>query len=183
MLGIALLHNLDAALHRHAAGLGIGLGQKRKELVIARQAQQVGTTLFDADRPADAHAVRINPVKNTALLMLETSTTYSPLALNLSLPEVGHNGFLTLGLLDVNNFKDGEDYLENSARVEGYRYSEAKGAEILANTFVQNVTVGGALIYKDCTINGMAPSGVKTNDGLDIFIPTETALRSLGISI
>ena len=130
-----------------------------------------------------AHAVRINPVKNTALLMLETSTTYSPLALNLSLPEVGHNGFLTLGLLDVNNFKDGEDYLENSARVEGYRYSEAKGAEILANTFVQNVTVGGALIYKDCTINGMAPSGVKTNDGLDIFIPTETALRSLGISI
>lgn len=130
-----------------------------------------------------AHAVRINPVKNTALLMLETSTTYSPLALNLNLPEVGHNGFLTLGLLDVNNFKDGEDYLENSARVEGYRYSEAKGAEILANTFVQNVTVGGALIYKDCTINGMAPSGVKTNDGLDIFIPTETALRSLGISI
>ena len=130
-----------------------------------------------------AHAVRINPVKNTALLMLESSTTYTPLALNLNLPEVGHNGFLTLGLLDVNDFKDGEDYLENSARVEGYRYSEAKGAEILANTFVQNVTVGGALIYKDCTINGMAPSGVKTNDGLDIFIPTETALRSLGISI
>lgn len=130
-----------------------------------------------------AHAVRINPVKNTALLMLETSTKYTPLALNLNLPEVGHNGFLTLGLLDVKDFKDGEDYLENSARVEGYRYSEAKGAEILANTFVQNVTVGGALIYKDCTINGMAPSGVKTNDGLDIFIPTETALRSLGISI
>lgn len=130
-----------------------------------------------------AHAVRINPVKNTALLMLETGTKYTPLALNLNLPEVGHNGFLTLGLLDVKDFKDGEDYLENSARVEGYRYSEAKGAEILANTFVQNVTVGGALIYKDCTINGMAPSGVKTNDGLDIFIPTETALRSLGISI
>lgn len=130
-----------------------------------------------------AHAVRINPVKNTALLMLETSTKYTPLALNLNLPEVGHNGFLTLGLLDVKDFKDGEDYLENSARVEGYRYSEARGAEILANTFVQNVTVGGALIYKDCTINGMAPSGVKTNDGLDIFIPTETALRSLGISI
>lgn len=130
-----------------------------------------------------ARAVRINPVKNTALLMLETATTYTPLALNLNLPEVGHNGFLTLGLLDVNDFKEGEDYLENSARVEGYRYSEARGAEILANTFVQNVTVGGALIYKDCTINGMAPTGVKTNDGLDIFIPTETALRSLGISI
>lgn len=130
-----------------------------------------------------ARAVRINPVKNTALLMLDKATSYTPLALNLSLPEVGHNGFLTLGLLDVNDFKDGEDYLENSARVEGYRYTREKGAEILANTFIQNVTVGGALIYKDCTINGMAPSGIKTNDGLDVFIPTETALRSLGISI
>lgn len=130
-----------------------------------------------------ARAVRINPVKNTALLMLDKATSYTPLALNLSLPEVGHNGFLTLGLLDVNDFKDGEDYLENSARVEGYRYTQEKGAEILANTFIQNVTVGGALIYKDCTINGMAPSGIKTNDGLDVFIPTETALRSLGISI
>lgn len=131
----------------------------------------------------NARAVRINPIKNTALFMLDKATKYTPLALNLNLPEVGRNGFLTLGLLDVNDFKDGEDYLENSARVEGYRYTEAKGAEILANTFIQNVTVGGALIYKDCTINGMAPSGVKTNDGLDIFIPTETALRSLGISI
>ncbi len=130
-----------------------------------------------------ARAVRLNPVKNTALMMLDKPTTYTPLALNLNLPEVGRSGFLTLGLLDVESFKEGEDYLENSAKIEGYRYTEAKGAEILANTFVQNVTVGGALIYKDCTINGMAPSGTKSDDGLDVFIPTETALRSLGISI
>lgn len=130
-----------------------------------------------------ARAVRINPSKNTALFMLDKSTEYTPLALNLSLPEVGKSGFLTVGLLDVSDFKNGEDYLENSARIEGYRYTEDKGAEILANTFIQNVTVGGALIYKDCTINGMAHSGTKTDDGLDMFIPTETALRSLGISI
>lgn len=130
-----------------------------------------------------ARAVRVNPSKNTALLMLDKSTTYTPLALNMSLPEVGRNGFLTLGVLNVNNFKDGEDYLENSARIEGYRYTPEKGAEILANTFIQNVTVGGALFYKDCTISGMAHSGVKTNDGLDVYVPTETALRSLGISI
>ena len=131
----------------------------------------------------NARAVRVNPSKNTALLMLDQPTEYTPLALNLNLPEVGRNGYLTLGLLDVKDFKDGENYLENSARVEGYRYTEEKGAEILANTFVQNVTVGGALFYKDCTVNGMAHSGIRTDDGLDAFIPTETALRSLGICI
>ena len=128
-------------------------------------------------------AVRINPSKNTALIMLDQSTEYTPLALNLNLPEVGRNGFLTLGVLNVDDFKDGEDYLENSAKIEGYRYSEDKGAEILANTFIQNVTVGGALFYKDCTVSGMAHSGIKTDDGMDIYVPTETALRSLGISI
>ena len=130
-----------------------------------------------------ARAVRVNPSKNTALLMLDQSTEYTPLALNLSLPEVGKNGFLTLGLLDVKDFKNGQDYLDNSAKIEGYRYTEEKGAEILANTFIQNVTVGGGLFYKDCTVNGMAHSGIRTNEGLDVYVPTETALRSLGISI
>ena len=135
------------------------------------------------DSVLSAHAVRVNPSKNTALLMMDTNIEYTPLALNLSLPEVGKNGFLTLGILDIKDFKNGENYLENSAKIEGYRYTEEKGAEILANTFIQNVTVGGALFYKDCTVSGMAHSGVKTNDGLDVYIPTETALRSLGISI
>ena len=130
-----------------------------------------------------ARAVRINPDKNTALLMLDSSVEYTPLALNLNLPEVNRNGFLTLGLLDVKDFKDGEDYLENSAKIAGYRYTESKGAEILVNTFIQNVTVGGALFYKDCTVSGMAHSGIKTDDGMDVYVPTETALRSLGISI
>lgn len=131
----------------------------------------------------NARAVRVNPSKNTALLMLDKSTNYTPLALNLNLPEVGRNGFLTLGVLNVDNFKDGEDYLENSAKIAGYRYTPEKGAEILADTFIQNVTVGGALFYQDCTISGMAHSGIKTDDGLDVYVPTETALRSLGISI
>ena len=131
----------------------------------------------------NARAVRMNPSKNTALLMLEQSVEYTPLALNLSLPEVNRTGFLTLGLLDVNDFKDGEDYLENSAKIAGYRYTEDKGAEILVNTFIQNVTVGGTLFYKDCTVSGMAHSGLKTDDGMDVYVPTETALRSLGISI
>lgn len=131
----------------------------------------------------NARAVRVNPSKNTALLMLDQPTEYTPLALNLSLPEVGTDGFLTMGVLDVPNFKEGQDYLENSARIEGYRYTKEKGAEILANTFIQNVTVGGALFHKTCTVGGMAHSGIKTDDGLDVYVPTEIALRSLGISI
>ena len=131
----------------------------------------------------NARAVRVNPSKNTALLMLDQPTEYTPLALNLSLPEVGTDGFLTMGVLDVPNFKEGQDYLENSARIEGYRYSKEKGAEILVNTFIQNVTVGGALFHKTCTVGGMAHSGIKTDDGLDTYVPTEIALRSLGISI
>ncbi|MBQ9271945.1 MAG: hypothetical protein IJ218_06755 [Alphaproteobacteria bacterium] len=130
-----------------------------------------------------ARAVRLNPQKNTALLMLDSSVEYSPLALNLNLPEVNSGGFLTLGLLDVVDFKNGEDYLENKAKIAGYRYTEDKGAEILVNTFIQNVTVGGALFDQNCTISGMAHSGIRTNDGMDVYVPTETALRSLGISI
>ncbi|MBQ8481485.1 MAG: hypothetical protein IJ532_03010 [Alphaproteobacteria bacterium] len=130
-----------------------------------------------------ARAVRVNPSKNTALLMLDKPTEYTPLALNLSLPEVGTDGFLTMGVLDVPNFKEGQDYLENSARIEGYRYTKEKGAEILVNTFIQNVTVGGALFHKTCTVGGMAHSGIRTDDGLDVYVPTEIALRSLGISI
>lgn len=135
------------------------------------------------DVQMNARAVRVNPSKNTALLMLDQPTEYTPLALNLSLPEVGADGFLTMGVLDVNDFKEGQDYLENSARIEGYRYTKEKGAEILVNTFIQNVTVGGALFHKTCTVGGMAHSGIRTDDGLDVYVPTEIALRSLGISI
>jgi hypothetical protein len=131
----------------------------------------------------NARAVRVNPSKNTALLMLDQPTEYTPLALNLSLPEVGTDGFMTMGVLDVPDFKDGQDYLENSARIEGYRYTKEKGSEILVNTFIQNVTVGGGLFHKTCTVAGMAHSGIKTDDGLDVYVPTEIALRSLGISI
>lgn len=151
------------------------------DLVDSKNNSYVIKTVRNANMTA--RAIRINPSKNTALLMLDESTEYTPLALNLSLPEVGQSGFLTMGVLDVPNFKDGQDYLENSVRIEGYRYTQEKGAEILANTFIQNVTVGGALFNNNCTVNGMAHSGVRTDDGLDVYVPTEIALRSLGISI
>lgn len=131
-----------------------------------------------------ASAFRINPSKNTALLILDEKTKYTPLSLNLDLPEVGQGGFMALGLLDVDgSFENGEGYLDDNGTVSGYRYTDEKGAEIIIDTFVQTVTIGGALIDQHGTINGLSHSGRKTNDDPDLFIPTETALRSLGLSI
>ena len=129
------------------------------------------------------HAVRVNPAKNIALIMLDEPTAYTPLSLNLDLPKVNQSGFMVLGMLDVQNFNDGENYIDNSGKVAGYRYSEDKGSEIMVDTFVQNVTIGGVLIDANGTINGVAHSGKKTNSGMDLFLPTETALRSVGLSI
>ena len=131
-----------------------------------------------------ATAFRINPSKNTALLVLDEKTKYTPLSLNLDLPDVGQGGFLALGLLDIEgSFENGEGYLDNAGTVSGYRYSDEKGAQIIIDTFVQTVTIGGALIDEHGTINGFAADGKKTDDSPDLFIPTETALRSLGLSI
>lgn len=128
-------------------------------------------------------AVRVNPSKNIALIMLDESTAYTPLSLNLNLPKVNQDGFMVLGMLDVDDFADGENYIDNSGKVAGYRYSEDKGSEIMMDTFVQNVTIGGVLIDAHGTINGVAHSAKKTEKGMDLFLPTETALRSVGLSI
>lgn len=89
-----------------------------------------------------------------------------------------------MGLLDIDgSFENGEGYLDNAGTVNGYRYSDEKGAQIIIDTFVQTVTIGGALIDEHGTINGFAADGKKTDDSPDLFIPTETALRSLGLSI
>ena len=129
-------------------------------------------------------AVRVNPSKNTALLKLDVPTEYTPLPLNTALPQVGQGGFMTLGLLDVENFDNGsENYIDNSGKVLGYRYSEEKGAEIIVDTNVQDVTIGSVLIDSHGSVNGVAHTAQKTEAGKDLFLPTETALRSLGLEI
>ena len=128
-------------------------------------------------------AFRINATKNIALIMLDAPTEYTPLSLNLDLPEIGKGDFMVLGMLDVDNFANGENYIDNSGVIDGYRYTDDKGAEIILDTYVQDITVGGALIDQFGTINGIAHSSKKTEDGKDLFIPTETALRAVGLSI
>ncbi len=130
-----------------------------------------------------AKAFRVNTGKNVALLMLDKPTEYTPLSLNLELPEIGQSDFMVLGMLDVDNFENGENYIDNDGVIDGYRYTEERGAEIILDTFVQDITVGGALIDQFGTINGISHSSKKTEDGKDLFIPTETALRAVGLSI
>ena len=126
-------------------------------------------------------AVRINIKKNTALILLDEKTQFTPLSLNLELPEIGTGGYMALGLLE--DSEGGEGYLDNNGKVSGYRYSDEKGAEIIVDTFVQTVTVGGALIDEHGTINGMSHTGKKFEDGPDLFIPITTAINSVGLEI
>ena len=86
---------------------------------------------------------------------------------------------MSLGILD---FDTGEGYLEDSGKIKGYRYSENRGTEILLDTYVQNITLGGALIDKDGTINGFAHSG-SNKENTDLFLPIATALKSVGLEI
>lgn len=128
-----------------------------------------------------AGAFRVNPNKNVALLLLEDKAQFNPLPLRLDLPEVGKEIFMTLGLLDLE--KEGEGYLDNEGKVTGYRYTEQRGAEIIVDTYVQSYTLGGALIDNNGNIVGLAHAGKAAEDDPNLFIPIETALKSLGLSI
>ncbi len=129
-----------------------------------------------------ATAFRINPVKNVALMLLDAPTSYDPLPLNTKLPEVGKDKFITLGLLDFST-RNEEAFLQGQGKIEGYRYSDEMGAEIIVDTFVQNVTIGGTLIDPQGNIVGLAHSGKKLDDGPDLFMPIEGALEAVGLEI
>lgn len=126
-------------------------------------------------------AFRVNPNKNVAVLLLDQPTQFTPLPLSLDLPEVNKDILMTLGLLDLDN--EGEGYLDNEGKVIGYRWSDNGDAEIIVDTFVQTVSLGGALIDNHGNIVGMAHKTKKTDEKPDLFIPVETALKGLGLEI
>ena len=126
-------------------------------------------------------ALRVNPNKNVAVLLLDTPTKFTPLPLSLQLPEINKDILMTIGLLDPET--EGEGYLDNEGKVIGYRWSDSGDAEIIVDTFVQTVSIGGALIDKHGNIVGMAHKSKKVDDNPDLFIPIENALKSLGLEI
>lgn len=126
-------------------------------------------------------AFRVNPNKNVALINLDEKTKFSPLPLNIALPPVGKDMFMALGLLDLND--GGENLLDTQGQVIGYRYTEEKGAEIIVNTDIQSQTLGSTLIDKNGNVTGLSHTGVRAKEGGDLFLPIETALKSLGVDI
>ena len=167
-------------------------GQKGAGLIIANNLVLTSADLMVKDnnsfklktingKEMKAAAMRVNPNKNVALLLLDQPTQFAPLPLSLDLPEVNKDILLTLGLLDFDT--EGEGYLDNEGKVIGYRWSENGDAEIIVDTFVQTVTLGGALIDKNGNIVGLSHKAKKTDDNPDLFIPIETALKGLGLEI
>ena len=167
-------------------------GKKGAGLIIADNLVLTSADLIQKDNNAydlrtingksfKASAFRVNPTKNVAVLLLGKPTAYQPLPMSLTLPEVNQDILLTLGLLNFD--EDGENYIDNEGRVIGYRWSEDRGAEIIVDTFVQTVTLGGALIDQKGNIIGIAHETKKTDTSPDLFIPIETALKSLGLEI
>lgn len=126
-----------------------------------------------------AKAVRVNPSKNIALMHLDRPVTYTPLPLNLELPAIDQEGFIALGSED----EGVTNYMDDNGKIYGYRYSDSLGTEIIVDTLVRKVPTGSVLIDKLGTVNGISNSAKQTEDGMDLFIPTETALRSVGLSI
>ena len=126
-------------------------------------------------------AVRANIKKNTALILLDEKTKFTPLSLNLELPTVGQGGFMALGLFE--DEEGGEGYLDNKGKVSGYRYSDEKGTEVIVDTFVQQVTIGSVLIDKNGTIVGLSHIAKKQSDDSDLFLPISTAINSVGLDI
>lgn len=168
-------------------------GKKGAGLLISEQFVMTSADLVDRSnnsyaletingKKLKARAFRINPKKNTALLVLDKPTQYTPLSLNLELPAVNKDNFMTLGLLNFTE-GEGEGYLETGGKVSGYRYDEDGTSQIVIDTFVQSTTIGGVLIDEKGRITGMAHTSRPIKDGPDLFLPIETAMKSLGVGI
>lgn len=168
-------------------------GKKGAGLLISEQFVMTSADLVDRSnnsyaletingKKLKARAFRINPKKNTALLVLDKPTQYTPLSLNLELPAVNKDNFMTPGLLNFTE-GEGEGYLETGGKVSGYRYDEDGTSQIVIDTFVQSATIGGVLIDEKGRITGMAHTSRPIKDGPDLFLPIETAMKSLGVGI
>ena len=153
-------------------------GKKGAGLLISEQFVMTSADLVDRSnnsyaletingKKLKARAFRINPKKNTALLVLDKPTQYTPLSLNLELPAVNKDNFMTLGLLNFTE-GEGEGYLETGGKVSGYRYDEDGTSQIVIDTFVQSATIGGVLIDEKGRITGMAHTSRPIKDGPDL---------------
>jgi len=128
----------------------------------------------------NAKLVSVNIQKNTALLRTENNMYFQPLSLNLQLPNVGDDGYMSLGLLKKSST---DNYLDDKGSIKGYRFSDSKGTQIITDTFVQTVSAGGLLIDENGTITGFASNTHKYDNNGDLFSPILDAINSVGLEV
>lgn len=168
-----------------------GNGKRAAGLLIAKDLILVSADIIDEKTPvyeietingvkAQANIHRINLQKNLALLQSTTELYFTPLSLNMELPPVGKDGYISIGWL---NNAEGDNYLDDKGTIQGYRYSTDKGTEIIVNTFVQAVSSGSMLADDKGTINGFASAIKKYDNSSDLYVPILDAINSVGLEV
>ena len=146
---------------------------------IAKKTTYVKTEFLDG-RVVPSMVLRVNKDKDVALLYMPPSEfdEYNwPIPLRLDLPEVGEK-FYAIGT----PMRGGYEGAMEHGKVAGYRFSST-GVDILTNTNVQSVTLGGILVDENGNAIGLAHAGKSLIDSRDGFIPIGDAFDALKVRI
>lgn len=146
---------------------------------VAKKTTFVKTEFLDG-RVVSSMVLRADKDKDVALLYMppaEFDEYNWPIPLRLDLPEVGEP-FYAIGTPMRGGF---EGALEKG-KVAGYRFSDA-GVDILTNTNVQSVSLGGILVDENGNAIGLAHAGKSLIESRDGFIPVGDAFDALKIRI
>ncbi len=146
---------------------------------IAKKTTFVKTEFLDG-RVVASMVLRVNKDKDVALLYMppaEFDEYNWPIPLRLDLPEVGEP-FYAIGTPMRGGF---EGALEKG-KVAGYRFSDT-GVDILTDTNVQSVSLGGVLVDENGNAIGLAHAGKSLIESRDGFIPIGDAFDALKVRI
>lgn len=146
---------------------------------IAKKSPYVKVEFLDG-RVSSAMVLRGNKEKDVALLYMppaEFDRYNWPIPLRIDLPEVGEE-FYAIGTPMRGGFEGAMEF----GKVAGYRYSGA-GVDILTNTNVQSVTLGGVLVDENGNAVGLAHAGDSLIESRDGFIPIGDAFDALRVRI
>lgn len=146
---------------------------------VAKDTTFVKTEFLDG-RIVPAMVLRVNKEKDVALLYLpptEFDKYNWPVPLRIDLPEVGEK-FYAVGT----PMRGGYEGALEPGKVAGYRFSD-NGVDILTNTNVQSVTLGGILVDQNGNAIGLAHSVKSLIDSRDFFIPIGDAFHALKVRI
>ena len=146
---------------------------------VAKKTTFVKTEFLDG-RVVSSMVLRVNKDKDVALLYMppaEFDKYNWPVPLRIDLPQVGEK-FYAIGTPMRGGFEGAMEY----GKVAGYRFSD-NGVDILTNTNVQSVTLGGILVDDNGNAIGLAHAGKSLIDSRDGFIPIGDAFDALKVRI